>query len=46
LRSDMACGLVTLGAHDKACGEVCRLPSNTPRRGRDFVEMGCDQLGT
>jgi nucleoside-diphosphate-sugar epimerase len=35
---DFARGLVTLGTHEEALGEVWHLPSNEPITGRDFIE--------
>jgi nucleoside-diphosphate-sugar epimerase len=35
---DFAHGLVTLGTHDDALGEIWHLPSNDPITGRDFIE--------
>ena len=35
---DFARGLVTLGTHEDALGEIWHLPSNVPITGRDFIE--------
>jgi len=35
---DLARGLVTLGTHEDALGEIWHLPSNVPITGRDFIE--------
>lgn len=36
---DVARGLVTLGTHEEALGEIWHLPSNAPITGRHFIEM-------
>jgi len=36
---DFAWGLVTLGTHEDALGEIWHLPSNEPITGREFIEM-------
>jgi len=41
---DFAHGLVTLGTHESAFGEVWHLPSNTPITGRDFIERVFDAV--
>lgn len=42
---DFAYGLVTLGTHDRALGEVWHLPSNDPITGRRFIEMVYEAAG-
>lgn len=42
---DFARGLVTLGTHEEALGEIWHLPSNDPITGRRFIEMVYDELG-
>jgi nucleoside-diphosphate-sugar epimerase len=42
---DSARGLVTLGTHEEALGEVWHLPSNDPITGRRFIEMVCEEGG-
>jgi nucleoside-diphosphate-sugar epimerase len=42
---DFARGLVTLGTHEEALGEIWHLPSNDPITGRRFIEMVYDALG-
>lgn len=43
--SDFARGLVTLGTHEEALGEIWHLPSNDPITGRRFIEMVCEEVG-
>lgn len=38
-------GLVTLGTHEEALGEIWHLPSNDPIPGRRFIEMVCEEVG-
>jgi nucleoside-diphosphate-sugar epimerase len=40
---DFARGLVTLGTHEEALGEIWHLPSNDPVTGRRFIEMVYDE---
>ena len=42
---DFATGLVTLGTHEAAFGEVWHLPSNDPITGRDFIEQVYAETG-
>lgn len=42
---DFARGLVTLGTHEAAFGEVWHLPSNEPITGRDFIERVYAEAG-
>lgn len=42
---DFARGLVTLGTHDRALGDIWHLPSNAPITGRRFIERVYDILG-
>lgn len=42
---DFAWGLVTLGTHQEAFGDVWHLPSNDPITGRRFIEMVYDEIG-
>lgn len=42
---DFATGLVTLGTHEAAFGEVWHLPSNEPITGRDFIERVYAEAG-
>lgn len=42
---DFARGLVTLGTHSDALGEIWHLPSNEPITGRDFIEKVYTQAG-
>jgi nucleoside-diphosphate-sugar epimerase len=42
---DFAAGLVTLGTHAAAFGEVWHLPSNKPITGRDFIERVYAEVG-
>jgi nucleoside-diphosphate-sugar epimerase len=42
---DFATGLVTLGTHEAAFGEVWHLPSNAPITGRDFIERVYAEAG-
>jgi nucleoside-diphosphate-sugar epimerase len=42
---DFARGLVTLGTHEEALGEIWHLPSNDPITGRRFIERVYDALG-
>jgi nucleoside-diphosphate-sugar epimerase len=42
---DFARGLVTLGTHEDALGEIWHLPSNAPITGRDFIERVCAAAG-
>lgn len=42
---DVARGLVTLGIHEKAFGEVWHLPSNEPITGRRFIERVYEAAG-
>jgi nucleoside-diphosphate-sugar epimerase len=40
---DFARGLVTLGTHEEALGEIWHLPSNDPVTGRRFIELVYDE---
>lgn len=40
---DFAWGLVTLGTHEEALGDIWHLPSNDPITGRRFIEMVYEQ---
>jgi nucleoside-diphosphate-sugar epimerase len=42
---DFAHGLVTLGTHERALGEIWHLPSNAPITGRRFIERVYEILG-
>jgi len=42
---DFAAGLVTLGTHERALGDIWHLPSNAPITGRRFIEYVYDILG-
>jgi nucleoside-diphosphate-sugar epimerase len=42
---DFAHGLVTLGTHGEALGEIWHLPSNDPITGRRFIERVYEELG-
>lgn len=43
--ADFAHGLVTLGRHEEALGEIWHLPSNDPITGRRFIETVYEVLG-
>lgn len=42
---DFARGLVTLGEHDEAIGQVWHIPTPEPTTGREFVRMIFEELG-
>jgi len=42
---DFATGLVTLGAHDEAAGEVWHVPSAETVTTREFIELVCEAAG-
>jgi len=41
---DFAHGLVTLGTHESAFGDIWHLPSNPPITGRDFIERVFEEV--
>ena len=42
---DFATGLVTLGTHEEALGNIWHLPSNDPITGRRFIEKVYEEVG-
>lgn len=43
---DFARGLITLGTHQEALGQVWHIPTDTPTTGRAFVQMLVEETGT
>jgi nucleoside-diphosphate-sugar epimerase len=42
---DAARGMIVLGEHDQAPGQVWNIPASEPLTGRQFIEMVCEQAG-
>ena len=42
---DLARGLVTLGEHDEALGQVWHIPPGEPITGRQFIALACEEAG-